>query len=65
MFSEKKVWRVEIQFVERNRGDLASVLAISECGKNKGQNTAIGSCRSFIEDKHWGKNFVCASIFYG
>ena len=52
MFSEKKVWGMQIYFVEREKGDFVLELGISEWGKNKGQRMATESCRRFEEEKH-------------
>ena len=63
MFSEKKVWGMEIYFVEREKCDFVLELAISEWGKNKRQSMATESCRRLVEEEHWEKNFVCGQDF--
>ena len=58
MFSEKKVWGMEMYFVEREKGDFVLELTLW-LGKEQGQTMATKSSRRFVKEEHWGKNFVC------
>ena len=58
MFSEKKMWGMEIHFVERKqKGDFGLQLAIPEWGKEG----ARYKYRKFwfVGEEHWENNFIC------
>ena len=50
-------------FFERKKDDFVLQLFISEWRKNKGQNTAIESCRRLVEEEPWEKNLYVFRIF--
>ena len=51
-----------IYFVERKKDDFVLQLFISEWRKNKGQNTAIESCRRLVEENPEKKICMCSEF---
>ena len=63
MFSEKKVWGVEIYFDERKTGNYKTGPRPGYFWENKGHNLTTESYRRFAEEEHWEKNFVYRQNF--
>lgn len=64
VFWLKKVWEMEMHFVDRNESDFVLKLVISQRERTTDKlKMDTESCKRLIGKKSWNRNFMCNQVF--